>query len=806
MFRIVLHLCLLLLAAGGLRPTLAQSLRLDIEVREATRRAVVPFANLLLQPGDRGATTNERGRMTWQLPAGAYTVDISYLGYADQQLAVNLRADTLLEVVLVEDATELSTVIVSDRDASAAVERPLMGVERLSSRQIELLPPALGEVDILRGLQLLAGVSSAGEASNGLSIRGGAVDQNLVLLDKAPLFNPTHLFGLFSVFTPDALGTVDLYRGHVPARFGGRVASVLDVQLRPPVVDRTRWRGGIGIVSSRLSVETPLVKDKLYGMAAVRAGYNDIWFKLIERLRSTQANFADATVKLHYRPADRHHLNLTGFYSKDFYQLDLLTSFANVTAERNQYDYYTLNGTLDWLYTLRPGAYLQTTVVASDFLPRIRFPELGADNRIVYQSRVRYQQVSSIFNWEAGEHHRASLGMQVNRYRIAPGELLPNGSTNVIAVSLADEYAMEAALFAEDEWSPTENFTLSAGLRYAQYGQFGPVRQRDYAPGRTPSEATAGELTVYDRGAVVKTYGGLEPRLSVRLKTGQRSSIKAAYTLTRQYVQQIYNATTPLPTARWKTADRYVLPQRSQLGSVGFYRTLAAEQLSLSVEAYYRLIDRVLEYKPGADFFLSDFVETQILQGQGRAMGIETSLAKPSGRFTGWLNYTYARAQQQVDGPTFRERINRGEWYNANFDRPHTLNASIRLVGNQHNAVAFNFVLQSGRPYTIPNGFARIDEVTVPIFLERNNDRLPTYHRLDFSWQIHNPSMRERRWVGDWTFTVYNLYGRKNAYNIYYGPRPGNLGHIFGSSPLGAYRISIFAAPIVSLTYNFKFS
>jgi hypothetical protein len=816
--------CWLLVLAFATTGLWAQTHALEVRVRAAEDRTPLEFVNVLIAPylGDDpslqdatnfanlprnlGGSTDAEGQYTLRLPEGRYEVVSAYIGYRNDTTVVNLNRFRVLEIDLVSSTSLLETVTVSGRDARTNIEQTQMGVERLSAKQLELLPAALGEADVLRGLTMLPGVTAAGEASNGLSIRGGSLDQNLVLLDHAPIFNPTHLFGLFSIFTPEAVAAVDLFRANVPARYGGRISSVVDVSLKNPSAEQFTMSGGIGLASSRISVETPLVKNKLHALAAVRAGFNDFWFALVDRLDNTRANFADATLKLKYELNERNRLTATGFYATDFYEVDLISQFNAINASSNQYDYYTLNGTLDWLRTLPGGAYLQTVLVSSDYQPRILFPERGVDNTVTYESRIKYQSIRSQLSLPQQGNWTTSFGLQGNRYRNEPGRLLPGASTAVANRELPAETSLELAAYAEGEWTPTDIFTATVGLRYVHYLLLGPETLRTYDPNlpRTP-EAVVGTET-FATGEVVSQYGGLEPRLGLRLKLGEQTALKGSYARSKQYVQNIFNSATPLPTSRWKTSNEHIRPQASNLVSLGIYRNLRAGMYELGLEGYYRETENVLEYKPGADFFLEPFVETEVLQGQGQAYGLEFSVNKRQGKLNGWLNYTYSRSLNRMQGDFFSERINGGDWYPGNFDRPHSINATLNIIGSENNTISFNFALQTGRPFTVANGFLDVDGQAIPLFLERNNDRLPTYHRLDFSWHITNPSQKKRRWRGDWTFTVYNIYGRRNAYNVYYGPRPGNLGNVFGSSPLGAYRLSIFGSPVVSLTYNFKFS
>ncbi|MCB0607397.1 MAG: TonB-dependent receptor [Lewinellaceae bacterium] len=781
----------------------AQSYHLELQIADKETNDPLPLASVKILGVNRAEAADLNGVFRKLVPAGFYEVTVDYVGYKAESLLVRLNRDTLIKVGLESEATGLQTVEVVGNNSAAAMSQPIMGIERLTTQQLMVVPAVLGEADVLKGLQMLPGVGSAGEASNGISVRGGSLDQNLVLLDNAPIFNPTHLFGLFSIFPPDGLAGADLYKGNVPARFGGRAASVLDVRMRNPSSNRTTLAGSVGLVSSRISMETPVVKDKLHALVALRGGFNDFWFKVVERLKNTRANFGDALLKLRWRAGERHSLSFTGFYSRDMYQIDLINNFNGVVSDKNIYEYNTLNGTLESQYSLSDKTFLQTTLVSADFNPGIRFPEVQSSNEVVYRSRLHYLSLGSRLFHQASNDALISGGIQLNRYDNRPGELDPGQSTVVNPVTLPKEIAFELAAYGDGEWSLGEDFSFSAGLRYALYLQTGPLAVRSYSSD-LPDDDEVVDETVYPAGKVIKTYNGLEPRLGLRWSPGRKVSLKAGYTVMRQYLQNIYNTSTPLPTSRWKTAGEYIKPQYSRQFSAGVFLSPGA-QYQISLETYYRLTDNILEYKPGADFFLKKYVETDLLQGKGKAYGIEFSLQKTGGKNTGWINYTYARGFNQVTGADFASRINDGKLYPNNFDRPHTLNVIYTLADQAHHSLSLNFTLSSGRPYTIPNGYVEINNVIVPLFLERNNSRIPAYHRLDLSWRIHNPSLKKKRWTADWVFTVYNIYGRKNAYNIYYAQRTGGLGYIFGNSSLGSYRLSIFGAPIASLAYQFKF-
>ena len=796
---------LFFLLFGG--DVIAQEVRFKLTLTDASTGQVLPFVPVQLTPGNHQGYTDEAGKIEFIVLPGRYRLRASFTGFEDFEEAVDLREDAEGTLGMTPAAETLTTVVVTDQDARSQLDRAVMGVERLSARALESIPAILGERDVLKSLQLLPGVTSAGEASNGISVRGGTIDQNLLLLDGAPVFTPTHLFGLFTIFTPDAVGGVDLYRGNVPARFGGRAAAVVDVQSKTPNREATEIKGGIGLVASHLSIDTPLDRSgKLSVLAAVRGGLNDFAFAAIRRLRGTKSRFGDALLKLRYQPSERDILTLSGFWAGDFYQVDLLSQFAGVPATANQYAYLTANGSLAWNRSLNDQLNLEARLTQARFRPELRFPQLD-NSLIIFGSGIDQTGGELGLRLRSGEEGRLYVGVDAKRYVLRPGRLDPGPNVSVAPVDLVRENGEELALVADYEGAVGKRLRFSAGLRYNRYRQIGPVELRNYVVGAELIGSNLESVTPVAAGNTAATYAGLAPRLGLSYRLSTTTSLKASYARTYQYLQNIYNATSPLPTSRWKVADNNVGPQRADLVAAGISWLAASGAFSLRAEGYYRQLTDLLEYKPGADFFLTAAVETDLLRGQGRAYGLELTAERRLGRLTGVLNYAYGRTENRVSGPTPRTRINRGAWYPGYFDQPHTFAANLTLDEGRTHELGFNLVVQSNRPYTIPNGFVEVNEVAVPLFLERNNARLPLYHRLDFSWTIHNIKRRKKAWTGDWVFTVYNVYGRNNAYNIFYQPRDANtpqLG-IFSRSPFASYRLSIFGAPVLSLAYKFTF-
>lgn len=743
-----------------------------------------------------GTTTDATGHYSIRLPIGNHSLVFRSVGYVPFRQNLDLTDDqTTVDALMVTVSNQLEEVIVTSKGFDRTVRQPLLGVSQINITTLQRLPAALGEVDLLRGLQMLPGVTSVGEAANGVNIRGGTTDQTLILLDDTPIFNPTHMFGLFSVFPPDAMNGVDLYKGNVPARFGGRVASVLDVSLKNPGLDQFRLTGGVSLVSNRLMAEIPIVKGKFGLLVAGRGAFNDFLLPLASsRLDNIKAKFGDGVVKGFWRINNRNTLTAMGYVSYDFFQTQLLGNLPNVNGTATQYDHQTTNAMARWLRVLTPRLNLQTTIVYARYIPQILSPELNSDNKVTLRSGVLQRQAKSNLNYQL-TNHKIEFGVDATHYRIEPGTLLPGSSPSVNYLATPTENALETSLHADDEFALGDDLALSAGLRYSRFLSLGPSLVRQYMPGQAVDDFSVIDSTRYGPGAVSNTYGGFEPRLGIRYALGPNASLKAGYNLMRQYLQVVTNTTTPLPTARWKTSDANTKPQISQLLSVGYFQTIKQNAYELSMEVYYRATQHIIDYKPGANFLLQAYPETQLLPGRSKAFGVETMITKKKGELTGWLNYTYARTFNQVSqGAGVQERINSGRWYPANYDRPHSVNASVSIVADKHNTFGFTLAYSTGRPYTAPEGYVISQGQPFPYYNERNQARLPDYHRLDFSWNIYNPSMRPRHWQGNWVFTVYNLYGRKNAYSVFFRTEGGQT---------QAYKLQIFAAPILSLTYNF---
>ncbi|RRB00727.1 TonB-dependent receptor [Larkinella rosea] len=766
-------------------------------VRETGTNKPISGASVFITETRRGATTDRDGFYTLTVSGGTYTLLISHLGYLRIEQKVTVPPDrTLNNISLSPDTQLLDEVTVKTESQDRNVKKVEMGVTQLPIQSIIKMPALMGEVDVVRSLLLLPGVTTVGEGATGINVRGGSVDQNLVLLDDAPIYNSSHLMGFFSVFNPDAVRDVTLQKGSLPARYGGRTSAVLDVRTKEPDAEKLRLSGGVGLISNRLGIEGPIAGRKLTFLADTRLAINNFLFKAgPANIRDVRASFYDVTAKIKYLPNEKNTVYLSGYVSDDRMLLpsDSLLS-VDVSATQTGFDYQTANGSLKWTHTFTNRLILNLSAVVSRYRAATTVPD--SSNKFRLQSELLSKIGKAELNYQT-DLHRWSFGIQATHYHLSPNTLTPGPVSNVQPVQLASEQGLEAGLYAEDEMTLNEKTSLIAGLRYSQFLFLGPTELRTYAPNGPRRPETLASQETIGSGSVAKSYGGLEPRLALRWALKTDRSLKFSYTRTRQYLQLITNSTAALPTSRWKMSDNHIRPQIADQLSAGYFRNYQNDTYEVSAEAYYRQIQHAIDYRDGAKLLLNPTPETDLVQGRGKAYGLELMMKKNKGFLTGWVSYAYTRTLLLVDGLYAGERINNGNWYPANYDKPHVVNALAIYRPSLKFTFSANYTYSTGRPMTVPYAKARVNNrITLPVYLDRNQQRIPDYHRLDISltWE-KNPARKMRYWYS-WTFSVYNLYARKNAYSVFY-----RFSSYAGSD---ANKLSIFGSAIPSLTYNFK--
>ncbi|WP_375444524.1 carboxypeptidase-like regulatory domain-containing protein [uncultured Fibrella sp.] len=782
------------------RPALSQSKEtysLSGYVRQAGTNLPVVGATIFVQSTRAGTVTGKDGFFILPLRAGTYPIRISHVGYVSQVVEVVLNKQVLLNIDLANDTEYLQEVVVQTEAPDKNVRKVELGVTQLSIKNIRRIPAFMGEVDVVRSLLLLPGVTSVGEGATGINVRGGSIDQNLVLMDDAPLFNTSHLLGFFSVFNPDIVRDLTLHRGGIAPSYGGRASSVLDIKIKEPETERWSAYGGIGIVSSRAGVEGPIIKNKLTMLAATRVSFNDFLFSIgPASLSGTRANFYDLTTKLKWQLSEKHTLSSTGYYGRDVFKLpsDSLSG-VEINASSTQFDYQTLAGTVRWNYLINSRFNLTTTAVWSQYRTETSAPDSA--NQFSLVAEVLHKQLKSDLTIALNDRHAVQVGISGIDYYIQPNKLTPGPASNALPFALPTERAFELAVYAQDEWKLSESTSVLGGLRYSTLLNDGPTTARTYGTDlpRLPGTATA--TTPYAAGTIYHTAGGIEPRLAVRVNVGEGRSVKFGYNRIRQYIQLVSNTTAALPTSRWVLSDANIKPQIADQWSLGYFMNGKQNEYEASAEVYYKTLTNAIDYRDGANLQRNPAPETDVLQGKGQAYGLEMLVRKNKGAWTGWVSYTYARTLLTINSLFPEQQVNGGQVYPANFDKPHTLNATATYRPSLRFSMSLNFTYSTGRPITQPYGRARINNVVVPIYVNRNQERIPDYHRLDFSMLFEQDPAKKRKVQQSWNFSIYNVYAHKNAYSVFYKYDPRQLSD--------AFKLSIFGTIFPSLTYNVRF-
>ncbi len=778
--------------------------RLIIKVIDAESGEALRGVSFKLDGLETSVSTDSSGGIRMPVSCDKHLLKFQQLGYKPYAQRVVVDGEISAEIKMESISTQIEEVVVSSQSAVRTMETPALGVSTLSMRAVQKLPPAAGEVDLLRGLQTLPGISTVGEGANGINIRGGSVDQNLILLDNMPIFNPTHMLGLFSLFPTDAVREMQIYKGSIPARYGGRTAGVLDVKLSEPDMDKFKMRGGIGLISNRIHAEIPLIKGRLALMTSARFSFNEYLIKFYNnvlagstgrQIPNSKPIFFDFANKISWRPTANDNISLTSYISYDSYRIDSLFSISNIIPRQATMQYGHNNLGLRWNHYFSDQFNLNLLAVRSLYTTSTAARDLKAG--FDYDTRLAYTNAKLELTYAPSARQRINMGTTITRYDINPATLTPTEGSSVGFLNLPGEHAWEAALFVSDEYELTKDLLAEIGFRYVNYWNMGPLSVPVYDPDAPKTLTSIGETLLVAKNKVESHYGRLEPRLALRYKIGEQRSIKIGYNRMNQFLQMIANNSTPLPNVRWKMSNRYVAPAQSDLVSAGYFQDSRTRMWEWSVEGYYRWQRSIFDYSTGAELNINPYVETQLLNGFGKAYGAELFINKKKGVMTGWLSYAYARSFQKITGD-FPElqALNDGNWFRTTIDKPHTLNIVVSFQTERHNAVAFTFVYSTGRPYTAPVSFYKSDFSILPVYTDRNNARISDYHRLDFSWTILNPSMKKHRGESSWVATIYNLYGRKNAFSYFFNP---NL------SSFQPFKVSVFPTPLFSLTYNFKF-
>ncbi|MBO0358298.1 TonB-dependent receptor [Hymenobacter sp. BT186] len=756
-------------------------------IRELKSGEPVIGATIYTEAPAVGTSTDQFGYYSLTLPVGRHDIKIRGIGIKNTKRQVVLRADGKLEIEVEEDITPLKEVVI-EAEKDKNVTGMQMGLEKLDIKTMRQVPTAFGETDILRVVLTLPGVKSVGEGSTGLNVRGGATDQNLILFNGTTIYNPSHLFGFFSAFNPDILQTVELYKSAIPAKYGGRLSSVLEIKTREGNKKKFSGSGGIGPLTSRLTLEGPIVKDKTAFIVSGRTSYSDWILKRLDNssFRNSSASFYDVSAHVSSQLDDKNTLYATGYLSADKFRL----------ASDTSYKYVNQNASLKWQHNFNNKLYGVLTGAYSRYAYDIT-SEKNPVNASSLKYGINQTNAQLDFSYFPNSKHTIDFGVSTLRYDISPGSLTPNGAESLISRDVLErEQALESALYASDRIDISQRLSVSVGLRYSLFNALGPRDVYRYAPGVSRSESTITDTVRYSSGKVLATYHGPEYRVSARYAVSDNSSVKASYNRTRQYIHQLTNTASVSPADIWKLSDANIRPQLADQYSIGYYRNFKSNTIETSVETYYKSLRDFVDYKSGATLILNHHIETDIVNAEGKAYGVEVMVKKLTGKINGWVSYTYSRSLVQVNTGTTAEQINRGRYYPSNFDKPH----DVTLIGNyrfsRRFSTSLNFNYSTGRPITLPLAKYYVANSLRVYYSDRNAYRVPDYYRADFAVNIEGNHKVKKLAHSSWTVGVYNLTGRRNPYSIYFKSENGQI---------KGYKLSIFGQPIPTITYNFKF-
>ncbi|WP_224996804.1 TonB-dependent receptor [Cesiribacter sp. SM1] len=794
---LVLMIAALLLSLG-VHAQQQQRLTLSGYIRDASsgEELIGATVQVVELPGT-GATTNIYGYYALPLPAGNYTLRYQYLGYQSIERQLNLASDTRLDIELQPDEDQLEEVVITGERKDANVSEVGMSREKLSVEAVKKVPALFGEVDVLRTIQLLPGVQTAGEGTTGLFVRGGAADQNLVLLDEATVYNASHLFGFFSVFNPDAIKNLEIYKGGIPARFGGRLSSILDIQMKEGNNKEYVISGGVGLIASRLTVEGPIWKDRSSFIVSGRRTYADIFLRLSpnENINRNTLYFYDFNMKANLIMNENNRFYVSGYFGRDVLGLEDFFSL----------DWGNTTLTTRWNHLFNDRLFLNTSLIFSNF--SYGFTGESATTQFTWGSTMREYNLKSAFTYYLNEKNTLTFGLSSTFRRFGAPVINFQSESDFEAPAVDDRYAFENAVYVGNEWKASPKFTAEYGLRYSAFNNIGPGSVFLYEEGAERTEETKAGTISFDRFENIQFYHGLEPRMGLRYLLNEQSSVKASYNRMRQYLQVASNATAGLPIERWIPADRYIRPLIADQVALGYFRNFKQNTFETSVEVYYKWMDNLVDYKLGdqANILFTNNIETEALEGKGWAYGAEFLVRKNIGTTTGWIGYTLGRTLRQVPG------INGGEVYPARYDRIHDLSVVLSHELNSRLSLSGTFVYSTGTAVSLPVGKANIDGFITPVYddTRRNAFRMPGYHRLDLAATLKNKPRPGRRWDGSWTFSIYNAYARKNPFAI-------TFEQVYNQDPdfdpdedrvrsVDAAAVKLYLFSIIpSVTYNFE--
>jgi hypothetical protein len=763
--------------------------RLSGTIKDAKTNESIYGANIFIEDLKTTTSTSQVGFYELFLPSGIYTITVQAIGKEIEKERIFIKQDKILDFNLFETSTELDEITISSQSDNPNLNNLISGVKQLDIKTIKSIPAFLGETDIVRSLILLPGISTVGEGATGFNVRGGNVDQNLILLDEAPILNSSHLFGFFSVFNPDVVQSTTLFTGGIPAQYGGRVSSILDVKTREGNLSRFSTRGGIGLISSRLLFEGPIKKEKISFLLAGRAAYPNWIIRKVpdNNVKNSSAFFYDLNYKIDFKLNNNNQIHFSGYSNKDGFRLGNDTS----------YYWGTKNLSLKWNSNINKKIFFQLTGIYSVY----DYEVVGEQIPNLFKLRAGVENKGSRldFNYSPSSKHTFDWGLNATFYNFNLGNLEPKGNrSNINPLIIEAEKSQEWAIYFNHEYKVNNQISLMYGLRYSQFFNVGPGSVFVYPNGTPRRIFNIQDTLFFENNKLIKPYNGFEPRLSFKLSINPRNTLKLGYHRSLQYIHLISNTTAVTPIDLWKSSDSFIPPQIGDQIALGYVKTFFNNLWELSLDVYYKKFKNLIDYKEGARLLLNPALEADLLTGVGFSYGIEFLMRKYSGKFNGWLSYTYSRTLRKFDGNSLEEDINFGKYFPANFDKPHNLSLVLNYKITKRFSFSSIFSFSTGRPISYPESIYLVDGSVVFNFSNRNQFRIPDYHRLDISFTLDGNHKAKNRYKGSWTFGIYNLYGRKNPFSVFFTPQ--SEGKI-----LQANRLAILGTVFPALTYNFNF-
>ncbi len=746
-------------------------------VRDKNSGELLAGATLFVRELKTGTVSNNYGFYSLTLPAGKYHLVFSFIGYQSRVVFISLHSDTVINENMQMISGQLREVEIKSGSAHENLQLPQMSVSKMSMKQIAEMPSFFGETDLVKALQLLPGVKFVAEGSSGMSVRGGGPDQNLILLDEATVYNAGHLMGFFSVFNPDAVKSVKLYKGDLPAKYGGRLSSLVDVRMKEGNNKTFHGEGGIGLIATRLTFEGPIVKNKASFMISGRRTYADLFLKFShnEKLRSNRLYFYDLNTKLNYSLNENNHFYLSGYFGKDVFKNDFFgMNWGNTT------------GTFRWNHIYSEKLFSNLSVIVSRFNYDLGLSE---DNprAFEWESSLTDFSVKDNFDWFINPDNKLSFGISVIYHDFFPGKITGTGKKAVISeYKLPDNYALESALYISNK-QKIGKFTLKYGIRFSLFNNLGPATVYHYN-----GQYVVTDSSVYTSNRIYNTYSGIEPRLGLVFQLNNSNSLKASYSRNYQYVQQAQNSTAGNPMDIWFPADPNIKPQSANEIATGFYHQFKNRGFFLSTELYYKWVHHAVDFKDHADLLLNKYLDGEIRAGRGYSYGLEVMIRKTTGKLTGWLSYTYSRSMRVIP------EINNGTAYPSPYDRPNDISVTLTYRINKKWQASMNWVYLTGQPVTFPVSRYEYSHTIIPVYPARNSYRMADYHRLDlaFTWNIN--SRKEKSYHSQLNFSIYNVYNRKNPWVINFQNDP--------DVPQSTYAEMTYLFGIIpTITYHFKF-